>query len=84
MPVIFSYCERTGPGLWAEPLNAVSNLAFVVAAVVVLRRLRRIAAPAAPVSVVVLLVGLLPVIGVGSFIFHTVAGWTRHRSWPSC
>ena len=77
MPVIFSYCERTGPGFWAEPLNAVSNLAFVVAGVVVLRRLRRIAAPAAPVSVVVVLVGLLPVIGVGSFIFHTVAGWTR-------
>ena len=22
------YCERLGPGLWAEPLNAVSNLAF--------------------------------------------------------
>ncbi|MBW3537497.1 MAG: ceramidase [Actinobacteria bacterium] len=77
MPVIFSYCERTGPGLWAEPLNAVSNLAFVVAGVVLLRRLRPIAAPAASVSVVFLVVGLLPVIGVGSFIFHTVAGWTR-------
>jgi len=25
------YCERVGPGLWAEPLNAVSNLAFIVA-----------------------------------------------------
>jgi hypothetical protein len=22
------YCERTGSGLWAEPLNALSNLAF--------------------------------------------------------
>lgn len=26
------YCERTGPGLWAEPLGALSNLAFFVAA----------------------------------------------------
>jgi hypothetical protein len=26
------YCERLGPGLWAEPLNAVTNVAFFVAA----------------------------------------------------
>ena len=26
------YCERLGPGLWAEPLNAVSNAAFFIAA----------------------------------------------------
>lgn len=26
------YCERTDPGVWAEPLNAVSNLCFVVTA----------------------------------------------------
>lgn len=22
------YCERLGPGLWAEPLNALTNAAF--------------------------------------------------------
>lgn len=22
------YCERTAPGVWNEPLNALSNLAF--------------------------------------------------------
>jgi hypothetical protein len=25
---IDAYCERLGPGLWAEPLNALTNLAF--------------------------------------------------------
>jgi hypothetical protein len=25
------YCERTGPGLWAEPANALTNLAFIAA-----------------------------------------------------
>jgi hypothetical protein len=35
-PVI-AYCERLGPGFLAEPLNALSNLAFVVAAISLLR-----------------------------------------------
>jgi len=26
------YCERLGPGLWAEPLNALTNLAFLLTA----------------------------------------------------
>lgn len=26
------YCERTGPGLWAEPVNALTNLAFPLGA----------------------------------------------------
>jgi hypothetical protein len=32
-----SYCERVAPGLWGEPLNSLSNLAFLVAAVLVWR-----------------------------------------------
>lgn len=31
------YCERSGPGLMAEPLNLVSNLAFLLAAWVLAR-----------------------------------------------
>ena len=27
-----AYCERVGPGLLAEPLNAVSNISFLLAA----------------------------------------------------
>ena len=26
------YCERLDPGFWAEPLNAVTNLSFILAA----------------------------------------------------
>ena len=63
------YCERLGPGLWAEPLNALSNLAFLIAAVIMARRARGLAMPT-------LLVGELALIGIGSGLFHTVAqGW---------
>jgi len=59
------YCERLGPGFWAEPLNTASNLAFLVAAGLLSRRHR-------------LLAGLLAAIGVGSFLFHTTATqWAR-------
>ncbi|NBH05339.1 hypothetical protein [Amycolatopsis sp. SID8362] len=34
------YCERVAPGLWGEPLNSLSNLAFLVAAVLVWRLAR--------------------------------------------
>ena len=37
---IDGYCERLGPGFWAEPLNALTNLAFLIAALVMWRRTR--------------------------------------------
>jgi hypothetical protein len=61
------YCERTGPGLWAEPLNAVSNAAFVVAAMLLLRRGR------ARDPVADGFAWLIGVIGLGSALFHTLA-----------
>ena len=64
------YCERMGPEFWAEPWNAVTNAAFLIAAVwvfVVLRRDGRLEAGTG------LLLGLLTAIGIGSFLFHTVA-----------
>lgn len=64
---IDNYCERTGPELWSEPVNAVTNLAFVVAAVVMWRRTEG-RLPLANVLIV-----LLAAIGVGSGLFHTVA-----------
>lgn len=67
---IDAYCERTGPEFWSEPLNAVTNAAFVVAAIAALalaaRRGR--ADPA-----VLALAGVLGLIGIGSFLFHTFA-----------
>lgn len=63
---IDGYCERTDFTFWSEPVNAVTNLAFIVAAVVMWRRTSGMALPRA-------LVVVLFAIGVGSFAFHTTA-----------
>ncbi|WP_410608826.1 hypothetical protein [Amycolatopsis sp. lyj-109] len=60
------YCERVGPGLWGEPLNSLSNLAFLVAAVLVWRlaegdRTGR------------LLAGLIGLVFAASTAFHLLA-----------
>ena len=62
------YCERLAPGLLAEPLNAISNLAFLIAAWSLRARLdpRRDAD-------LLWLQCLLALVGCGSLIFHTVA-----------
>ena len=65
---IDGYCERTGAGLWSEPLNAATNAAFLVAALVMWRRTEGGRAP-----VEAALVALLALIGVGSALFHTFA-----------
>ncbi|HUL42653.1 MAG TPA: ceramidase domain-containing protein [Burkholderiales bacterium] len=69
------YCERLGPGLWAEPLNAVTNLAFLVAAWVCLSIVRRSPNRSGEVTI---LIALIAVIGIGSGLFHTLATtWAR-------
>lgn len=64
------YCERLGPGLWAEPVNAVTNAAFFVAAWFLWRDAGRQGATA-PESA--LLIALIVAIGVGSTVFHVLA-----------
>jgi hypothetical protein len=64
------YCERLGPGLWAEPLNAVSNAAFFVAAIAAFLLWRRAGGRDTPALLLILVV---VAIGIGSTIFHTVA-----------
>ena len=66
LAAVDGYCERTGPGYWAEPVNALTNMAFHAAAVVIWPRVRGL--PAGRGMVV-----LLAVIGVGSWMFHTHA-----------
>lgn len=63
---IDAYCERTGPEYWAEPVNAVTNAAFLMAAWVMWRRTAGMPTGRA-------LSAVLGVIGVGSFLFHTHA-----------
>ncbi len=61
------YCERTGPQFWAEPVNALTNLAFLFAACLLLREMGR-RAPG-DLRALAWLVGL---VGAGSLVFHTV------------
>lgn len=69
------YCERLEPGFWAEPINAISNLAFLIAAYFSYRAYRKTRGK--KVKEVPLLIALLAIIGIGSFLFHTHAnGWS--------
>ena len=65
---IDGYCERLEPGLLAEPVNAVTNFAFIITAVIAFARpdTRRY-----PITVI--LTVLLCAIGTGSLLFHTFA-----------
>jgi len=58
------YCERLDASFWAEPINAISNLSFIVAGLL----LWRLKSPRATVMAI-----LLILIGLGSFSFHTYA-----------
>lgn len=70
----FGYCERLDAGFWAEPFNAVTNAAFLVAALAALLLWRRAGGRDYLVLVLILLVFA---IGIGSFLFHTMPnGWT--------
>lgn len=70
---IDAYCERTSAAFWAEPVNALSNAAFLVAAALVFRLWRRRAAIEGGDRATLALIALVAVIGVGSFLFHTFA-----------
>lgn len=59
------YCERLDFAYWAEPVNAVTNLAFIIAALIMWRR-----AGTGPARI---MTAILFCIGVGSYLFHTHA-----------
>ena len=68
------YCERTDASLWAEPANALTNAAFLIAAAAafVLWRRQRARDAASDLPALALIVVVVAV-GLGSFAFHTVA-----------
>lgn len=70
---LFLYCERgQDPAFWAEPVNALSNVAFLIAAAAATRDY--LAEPPHRRSpVAAMLAALAFVIGIGSFVFHTYA-----------
>jgi hypothetical protein len=69
------YCERLGPGIWAEPINALTNLAFVGAAFSAWRLTNQCRSMSVETG---LLISLMVAIGIGSGLFHTFAtSWAR-------
>lgn len=68
--VVTDYCERTSGQFWAEPLNAISNLAFLLVAGLIAWRLRGGGRRYWDVQ---LLVAITAAVGVGSFLWHTLA-----------
>jgi hypothetical protein len=73
-----NYCERLGPQFDAEPVNALTNLAFLVAGYVAWRLYVSRRDDHADGFVVALIV-CMPIVGLGSMLFHTVA--TRWTEW---
>lgn len=65
-----NYCERLDPGFWAEPLNALSNEAFILAAAYGFHLWRRAGARDWPG---LWLIAVAVSVGIGSFLFHTFA-----------
>ncbi|MFP4312844.1 MAG: ceramidase domain-containing protein [Alphaproteobacteria bacterium] len=64
------YCERLEPGLWAEPINALTNAAFFIAgffALILARRENTLDWKSG------LLIALIFAMGLGSTLFHTFA-----------
>ena len=62
------YCERLGPGLLAEPLNAVSNISFLLAAWAAWVLAKRTGTLSAGVRV---LIAIAASVGIGSILWHT-------------
>ena len=70
MTFVDLYCERVAAGLLAEPLNAVTNIAFFAVAWHLWRLARKSDALTASVAT---LIGLIVAFGTGSLLFHTFA-----------
>ena len=63
------YCERVTPSFWSEPVNAVSNLAFLIAAVAAFNLWRR---DGKGDRAILALIAVTVAVAIGSFAFHTL------------
>ena len=70
------YCERLNPSFWAEPLNAISNGVFLIAAFFAYKAY--ISNKSRDKGVVAAII-ITALVGIGSFLFHTIA--TRWAMW---
>ena len=70
-----AYCERTAPGLLNEPLNAITNSSFLIAAWFAWFLAHRSGRRLSPG--VLTLIWLSVSVGIGSGLWHTLPnGWT--------
>ena len=67
---IVSYCERTDWGLWQEPINLISNFAFIVAFFALVYQIRQFKKVS---RIYYFFVSWVLVIGLGSISFHLLA-----------
>ena len=73
--MIHTYCERQGVGLFAEPFNTLTNLAYIWAAVAAWKLAGRCKVRAWDLN---LLTALAAAIGVGSGLWHMFASpWAK-------
>src|SRR5207245_3138403 len=63
-------CERTDRGVWAEPINALTNVGFLIAAAAAVRLWRRAGSDDGGSLA---LIAVTAAVGLGSFAFHTLA-----------
>ena len=70
-----NYCERGDASLWAEPINALSNIAFIIAAIAAwhLYINNQGNARGNGNKLMPVLILLLFAVGIGSSLFHTFA-----------
>jgi hypothetical protein len=69
------YCERTSTAYWAEPANALTNAAFLLAALWAALEARKRGLSQPILWILITMAGL---IGIGSFLFHTHANrWSE-------
>lgn len=67
-----SYCERAGdPSLWAEPVNFLTNIAFLIAAFITFKNWQNSKHLTLKNSWdILLLIAVLAIIGIGSGLWH--------------
>jgi len=65
------YCERVSSDLFAEPINFLSNIAFIIAFYILLQRLKDLSSSdKSHKRYSTILTYLILLIGLGSFLFH--------------
>lgn len=67
---LINYCERTDFSFWSEPANALSNIAFFIAACALHKICKQQNIRDRAVRILTVIIGI---VGLGSFLFHTLA-----------